>query len=86
MALAKGKHVLIVTEPYIADAHVEQQAQLQGMLSVRFANEPRLRYVNLGGLIDLSDAALCWDGMHLTEEGNRRIAAALVETSADMLR
>ena len=86
LALAKGKRVLIVTEPYIADAHVDQQAQLEGMLARRFVREQRLSYVNLGGLIDLRDPSLCWDGMHLTTEGNRRIAAALMQPALDMLQ
>jgi lysophospholipase L1-like esterase len=86
MALAKGERVLIVTEPYISNAHVEQQAQLESMLAARFANQPRLRYINLGRLIDLRDPSLCWDGMHLNEEGNRRIATALSEPVREMLQ
>jgi lysophospholipase L1-like esterase len=86
LALAKGKRVLIVGEPYISDAHVEQQFDLERMLKSRFAAESRLRYVNLGVVIDLSDPALCWDGMHLTEEGNRRIAAALTQPALETLR
>lgn len=86
LALAKGKRVLIVGEPYISDVHVEQQFDLERMLRSRFAAEPRLRYVNLGRVIDLTDPALCWDGMHLTEEGNRRIAAALTQPVLEMLR
>lgn len=85
LALAKGKRVLIVTEPYISDDHVEQQFELARVLKSRFAAEPRLRYVNLGDAVDLRDPALCWDGMHLTEEGNRRIAAALTQPVLDIL-
>jgi hypothetical protein len=85
LALAKGKRVLVVTEPYISDDHVEQQFELQRMLRSRFAAEPRLRYVNLGDAVDLRDSALCWDGMHLTEEGNRRIAAALTQPVLEIL-
>jgi len=86
MALAKGKRVLVVTEPYISDTHVEQQTELESMLAARFAKEPRLRYVNLGPLIDLRDPSLCWDGMHLTTEGNRQIAAALAQSTTNFLR
>jgi len=86
LALAKGKRVLIVGEPYLSDAHLEQQIELERMLRSRFAEEPRLRYVNLGRAVDLRDSSLCWDGMHLTEEGNRRIAAALTRPVLDMLR
>jgi lysophospholipase L1-like esterase len=86
LALAKGKRVLIVTEPYISDDHVEQQFELERLLRLRFAAEPRLRYLNLGRAVDLRDASLCWDGMHLTAEGNRRIAAALMKTALEMIQ
>jgi lysophospholipase L1-like esterase len=77
MALSKGKRVIVAGEPYITDIHVEQQLELERMIAARFAGEPRVRYVNLGRVVDLRDKSLCWDGMHLTEEGNRRIAVAL---------
>ena len=84
-ALEKGKSVLIVGEPYINEAHIFQQNDLHRMLTVRFAQEPRVRYLDLGSTVDLRDANLCWDGMHLTAEGNRRIAAALSEPVRAML-
>jgi len=86
LALAKGKRVLIVGEPYINDDHVDQQAELERMLKFRFAGQPRLRYLNLGRVVDLRDPSLCWDGMHLSVEGNRRIAAALIQPALEMLR
>ena len=86
LALAKGKRVLIVGEPYLTDNHVEQQIELEKMLAYRFQGEPRVRYLNLGRVVDLRDTSLCWDGMHLTEEGNRRIAAALRQPALEMLR
>jgi lysophospholipase L1-like esterase len=84
-ALKDGKQVLIVTEPYISDDHVEQQTALEGMLSKRFEGQTRLRYLNLGRSVNLQDRSLCWDGMHLTEEGNRRIAAALIQPVTELL-
>jgi len=86
MALQNGKRVLIVTEPYISDKHVAQQKSLQEMIQMRFPNEPHLRYLNLGRTVDLRDKSLCWDGMHLTEEGNRRIAVALRRPVFDLLQ
>jgi lysophospholipase L1-like esterase len=84
-ALKDGKRVLVVTEPYISDKHVEQQAAIANMLSVRFADNPNVHYLNLGTAVDLRDPSLCWDGMHLTQEGNRRIAAALVQPVGELL-
>ena len=86
IALAKGKRVIVAGEPYITDGHVNQQLELERMLAARFAGEPRVRYVNLGRAVDLGDQSLCWDGMHLTEAGNRRIAAALRQPTLEMLR
>lgn len=84
-ALRQGKRVLIVTEPYVSDKHVEQQRALEGMLTKRFAGQPNFRYLNLGRTVDLRDHSLCWDGLHLTEEGNRRIAQALTQPLLEML-
>jgi lysophospholipase L1-like esterase len=86
LALKEGKRVLVVTEPYISDEHVAQQAAIESMLSVRFAGNPSVRYLNLGTAVDLRDTSLCWDGMHLTQEGNRRIAAALVQPVRELLQ
>ena len=86
MEIQDGKRVLIVTEPYISDRHVAQQQALENMIRIRFSNQPHLHYLNLGRTIDLGDKSLCWDGMHLTEEGNRRIAAALGRPVLDLLQ
>lgn len=85
-ALERGKRVLVVTEPYLSDDHVDQQAAMAHMLRARFGREPRVRYVNLGqGVVDLKDADLCVDGIHLSPEGNERIAQALVEPVVELL-
>jgi hypothetical protein len=76
--LDEDKRVVVATQPYSGDGHVEQQRSLAAMLGVRYADEPRVVYVNLGHLISLKDPALCYDGMHLTASGNERVAEALV--------
>ena len=86
LALKHGKRVLVVTEPYVSDKHVEQQRALEAMLKQRFAGPAHLRYLNLGRTVDLQDGSLCWDGMHLTEEGNRRIAEALIQPVLEILQ
>lgn len=86
LALKKGKRVLVVTEPYISDAHVAQQLAMRSMIASRFAGNPNLSYADFGTVVDLRDKSLCWDGMHLTEEGNRRIATAMVPPVREMLR
>jgi lysophospholipase L1-like esterase len=85
-ALKRGKRVLVVTEPYISDKHVEQQRAIEAMLKQRFQGQTHLRYLNLGRTISLQDKSLCWDGMHLTEEGNRRIAEALAQPVLEILQ
>jgi hypothetical protein len=83
-ALQSDTQVLVATQPYSAlsayvrQRHVEQQAEMAGMLSRRYGGDPRVRYVNFGALVDLHDPALSFDQMHLTPAGNARIARALV--------
>jgi lysophospholipase L1-like esterase len=86
LALQRGKRVLVVTEPYISDKHVAQQRAIEAMLKQRFGDQAHLRYLNLGRTIDLRDKTLCWDGMHLTAEGNRRIADALIQPVLEILQ
>jgi lysophospholipase L1-like esterase len=86
LALKHGKRVLVVTEPYISDKHVEQQRALEAMLKQRFEGQAHVHYLNLGRTVDLHDRSLCWDGMHLTEEGNRRIAEALIQPVLEILQ
>ena len=78
-SLAHGKRVVFVTQPYVSDLHVEQQANVAAMLRARFGQEPRVRYVDLGRAIDLSDRAIAYDGLHLVASGNDTIASQLVE-------
>lgn len=78
-ALARGKKVIFVTQPYVSDAHVEQQANVEAMLRARFGGDGRFRYVNLGRAVDLKDRAIAYDGLHLVPRGNEVIAAGLVD-------
>jgi hypothetical protein len=83
-ALGRGAQVVVVTQPYavlspsIRQRHVEQQAEMAAMLARRFGGDPRVAYVNLGPLVDLSNPRLSFDQMHLTPAGNARVAEALV--------
>lgn len=84
-ARAMRKDVLVVTQPYllgeqVRTAHQAQQREVSEMLARRFGADGAVRYVNLGDTVDVSDPELAFDRMHLTERGNDRIAAALVES------
>ena len=88
-ALHHGAQVLVVTQPYAADTslrsrHASQQTEMATMLQQQYAAEHRVRYVNLGDRIDLTDPQLSYDRMHLTAVGNGRIAEALVEPVLEM--
>jgi hypothetical protein len=86
-ALSQGKRAVVVTPPYLSEAHREQQAAMAAMLRQRFGGDARVRHVDLGqGVVDLTDAALCYDGMHLTAEGNARVAEALAHPVLEALR
>lgn len=77
-ALDQGSRVMVITQPYISDQHIEQQADLAAMLAARFGSDARLRYVNLGRAVDLQDTRVAFDGMHLEPGGNEHIAALLL--------
>ena len=88
-ALQRDKQVLFVTQPYELGSwlrlrHTEQQREAAAMVARMFPRDPRVHYVNLGDAVDLADPALSFDRMHLTAEGNRRIAEQLVAPVADM--
>ena len=78
-SLERGKRVIFVTQPYVSDEHVEQQANVRAMLAAHFGENPRFAYVNLGHAIDLRDRAIAYDSLHLVAAGNDTIAANLVE-------
>lgn len=78
-ALSSGKTVLVVTQPYVSDLHIEQQRVMVGMLRGRFGEHSRLHHVNLGPVVDLRDPALAFDRMHLHPPANERMAERLVE-------
>jgi hypothetical protein len=77
-ALAHDKRVIVVTQPYVSDAHKEQQANVAAMLKARFGAEPRVAYVNLGDAVDMQDRNVAYDGLHLIASGNDTIASRLV--------
>jgi len=86
--LARNRQVMVVTQPYklgaMRERHLDQQHELVGMLQRRFAKDRRVRYVNLGEVLDLADPRLSFDGMHLTGAGNLPVAAALVAPVQEM--
>jgi hypothetical protein len=47
------------------------------MLQARFGANQRLRYVNLGRLLNLRDRAVAYDGLHLVATANDQVAAQL---------
>jgi lysophospholipase L1-like esterase len=76
VARQAGADAMVVTQPYISDRHIEQQRALRAALT-QFASDPHVAYFDGGRVIDLHDGQLAFDGMHLTPQGNRRMAEAL---------
>ena len=88
-ALQQNKQVLVATQPYalgveLGGRHRDQQHAMAAMMTRRFGNDQRVRYLDLGNLVDLANPALSYDRMHLTESGNERIAQAFVAPVLDM--
>jgi GDSL-like Lipase/Acylhydrolase family len=87
-ALGSGRRVLFVTQPYLTgergrDRHVWQQSAVAAMVRERYAGRREFHYVDLSDAVDLRDAALAFDGMHLTPDGNARVADRLVQPVLD---
>lgn len=78
-ALAMGKRVLVISQPYVSDGHRDQQQTMAAALALRYQGNPRVRYANVGTVVDTNDPLLAYDHMHLTAPGNAAIADALVE-------
>ena len=83
--LQRGRYAMVVTQPYTSDGHMEQQQAMVGMLQATFGDHPRLRHVNLGRAVDLSDSDIAYDGLHLTAEGNEQIARHLMPSIVEVL-
>jgi hypothetical protein len=84
-ALAHGARVLVVTQPYISDVHVDQQRHLVALLRARHGDNGRVAHADLGWALDVRDPALAFDGMHLTAPGNAVIADRLAEPVGRLL-
>ena len=80
-ALDRGKVVAIAGQPRKvkedARVHDDQQRALIGMIARHFANDPRVRYVDLRDSVDLNNLDIAFDGMHLNAEGNGTMARGL---------
>ncbi len=84
--LARNKPVIVITQPYLSDMHVEQQANLAAMLRARFGADRRVRYVNLGHTVDMRDRSVAYDGIHLVATGNDLLASHLVSPVLEISR
>jgi len=84
VALEQGTSVLVVGQPYDGEGNARQQQKLQQALVDRFGQSPSVRYVDLSHAMDMHDASLTFDRMHLTTAGNGRVADSLLQPALDM--
>jgi len=88
-ALERGKIVLVVGQPRMQygekERHASQQRALSEMMTRDFAGNHRVRYVDLGDAVDLSDNSIAFDGMHLNARGNGMVAARLAPFVRDAI-
>lgn len=80
----RGVGVIVGTQPFISDGHVEQQHAVMVMLRNRFAGDSAVTHVHRGRTIDLRDTSLAYDGMHMNARGNAIVADAFVEPVLEM--
>ena len=86
LARQRGVGVVVVTQPYASDSHIEQQRALSAALASAYGGDRAVKYVNLGTTIDLRNQALAYDGLHLVAGGNALIAEHLVEPVLEVAR
>ena len=82
-ALARGQSVVVGSQPLSlkrrAAAHFAQQQALVDMLQRHFAGNSRVVHADLRDALDLHDASLSFDEMHLTALGNRLAAERMAQ-------
>jgi lysophospholipase L1-like esterase len=76
----------VVTEPYFSAQHIDQQRALREMIEKEFGNEQRVRYVDLGPVLNPSDQMFTLDGFHLNAAGNEIIAEKLIPIIQESVR
>lgn len=85
-----GKAVAIVAQPLLGDAgrahHRAQQQALADMVRRKFSGNPRVRYVDLTGVLELETSPHAFDGMHLNADGNTIVAVALAPAIQDLAK
>ena len=84
--LDRGKHAVVVTEPIVSAGQREQQLVMREYLPKRFPASARLTFIDAGTAVDVTNPAVAPDGVHLTPDGNRRIAQLLAGPVRDALR
>jgi lysophospholipase L1-like esterase len=89
-ARSMGKQVAVVTQPRlmapVTERHESQQAALRGMLAQQFSGDGSVAYIDMSDAVALSNPAFCYDGMHLTAEGNARLGEALAQALEPAIR
>jgi len=83
--LSHGKAVVVGSQPRASgngrshELHIRQQEMLAAMIRRVFGSEPRVVWADFSKLVDLKDAQMTFDSMHLTPPANAMIADGLVE-------
>ncbi|MFM8533458.1 MAG: SGNH/GDSL hydrolase family protein, partial [Acidimicrobiia bacterium] len=84
-ARAHDVDVLFVGQPEFPEhtarraRHEPHQHEVAPMIARRFGHDPHVQYTSMTGVVDLRDPATSFDEMHLTADGNRRVAARLAD-------
>ena len=81
-ARARGTGVVVASQPAISGdvgaRHRQQQDALRQMLATHFRSDPAVVWADLSQTIDLHNADLAFDGMHLSPAGNAIVTARLL--------
>jgi lysophospholipase L1-like esterase len=84
--VARDQYAVVIGQPTLGDIHVQQQARLRAALERAFPNHPRVRYLDLSDAVNMQDASLVYDGIHLVARGNEIVAERLAPLIQPLLQ
>ena len=84
--LAHGMTVAVVAPPDISRRHQLQQTSLLAVLAQRFGDDRRIRFIDMGRDVDVSDRSLSPDGVFLSSRGNQILAEDLAPALYEVVR
>ena len=85
-ALVNGSTVVVVAPPNVASVDAADGDALAAMVTMAFAGDPRVRFVNLGQHLDMANPAIWLDGVALSAAGHATAASHVTPDVLELVR